>query len=60
MEKRRALFIAFLLTLSIISYNRIKGNESIRPVQFLSILVIGMLLGVLINYIVKSLKENKK
>ena len=60
MEKRRALFIAFLLTLSIISYNRIKGNESIRPVQFLSILVIGMLLGVLINYIVKSLKANKK
>ena len=60
MEKRRALFIAFLLTLSIISYNRIKGNENIRPVQFLSILAIGMLLGVLINYIVKSLKENKK
>ena len=60
MEKRRALFIAFLLTLSIINYNRIKGNENIRPVQFLSILAIGMLLGVLINYIVKSLKENKK
>ena len=60
MEKRRALFITFLLTLSIINYNRIKGNENIRPVQFLSILAIGMLLGVLINYIVKSLKENKK
>ena len=49
MEKRRRVVIAVLLMLSLVNYFRLKGNDNIRPVQFLTIFVIGALSGLLIN-----------
>ncbi len=49
MERRRRITIAIILMLSIGNYTRLKGNENIRPIQFLSIFVIGVLSGLLIN-----------
>ncbi len=57
MTNRKPAFIIVLLIISITNFYRIKGNENIRAVQFLSIFAIGLLTGVLINYIVKALKE---
>ncbi|MBA4140224.1 MAG: hypothetical protein H0X70_06910 [Segetibacter sp.] len=45
MEKRRRIIIAVMLMLSVINYSRLKGNENIRLIQFLSIFVIGALSG---------------
>ena len=56
-NKRKPVFIIVLLIISISNFYRIKGNENIRAVQFLSIFAIGILSGVLINYIVRALKE---
>jgi hypothetical protein len=56
-NKKRALGLFILLMISLANYNRIKGNENIRPIQFLSIFTMGVLTGVLIDYIVKALKE---
>lgn len=49
MEKKRRIVIAILLILSVINYTRLKGNENIRSIQFLSIFIIGVLSGLLIN-----------
>ena len=57
MTNRKPAFIIVLLIISITNFYRIKGNENIRAVQFLSIFAIGILSGVLINYIVRALKE---
>lgn len=54
MEKRRRAIIAVMLMLSIINYSRLKGNENIRLIQFLSIFGIGMLSGLLIYTLVTS------
>ena len=57
MTNRKPAFIIVLLIISITNFYRIKGNENIRAVQFLSIFAIGILSGVFINYIVRALKE---
>ncbi len=57
MTNRKPVFLFILLIIAITNFYRIKGNENIRAVQFLSIFVIGMLTGVLINYLVKTFKE---
>ena len=57
MTNRKPAFIIVLLIISITNFYRIKGNENIRAVQFLSIFAIGMLSGVLINYLIKKFKE---
>lgn len=41
MEKRLAVFAAFMLILSIGSFSRLTGNENIRAIQFVSIFTIG-------------------
>ena len=51
-QKRSLVFTSIILMLSIGNYFRIKGNENIRPIQFVSIFVIGLLAGLLIREIV--------
>lgn len=60
MENRRRIIIAVLLILSVINFSRIFGNENIRPVQFLSIFVIGALLALLINEFVTLFKVKRR
>lgn len=40
---------ALLLILSIGNYARLTGNEAVRPVQMLSLIVIGVFLGILLK-----------
>lgn len=46
--------------LSILNYARIKGNENIRTVQFLSIFAIGALSGILIQDIGQRIKREER
>jgi len=60
MEKKKRISIAVLLMLSIGNFSRLKGNENIRAIQFLSIFVIGVLSGLLINEYATSFKSRKQ
>jgi len=57
MKRRKLVVLIMLLFFSIWNFYRIKGDENIRPIQFLTIFVIGALSGLLINSIVNMLKE---
>jgi hypothetical protein len=60
MEKKRRIIIAVLLMLSIGNLTRLTGNENIRPIQFISIFVIGALSSLLINEFVTLFKAKRK
>ena len=49
--------MAVLLMLAIGNYSRLKGNDNIRAIQFVSILVIGVLAGLLISELSQRLKQ---
>jgi hypothetical protein len=57
MENKRLPIIAILLTLSIANFSRMKGFENIRTVDFLSILVIGVLFGVFLVTLISKFKN---
>ncbi|MEJ7829249.1 MAG: hypothetical protein WKF91_13660 [Segetibacter sp.] len=59
MEKRRRIIIAVVLMLSVLNYSRLKGNENIRLIQFISIFAIGALAALLIREVVTSLRAKK-
>ncbi len=60
MKRRKLVVLIMLLFFSIWNFYRIKGDENIRPIQFLTIFVIGALSGLLINSIVNMLKERNQ
>lgn len=60
MEKKRRVIIAVLLMISVVNYSRLAGNDNIRPIQFVSIFVIGVLSGLLINEIVTLFKAKRE
>jgi hypothetical protein len=60
MEKKRRIIIAVLLLISIVNFSRLTGNDSIRPIQFILIFVIGALSGLLINELIVLFKEKQK
>jgi hypothetical protein len=45
--------------LSVVNYSRLKGNENIRLIQFISIFAIGALAALLIREVVTSLRAKK-
>ena len=55
-QNKPLALIAVLLVFSIVNYSRLSGNENIRTIQFLSILAIGMLAGILLRGIIGKLK----
>ncbi|MEI9947271.1 MAG: hypothetical protein WDN26_24050 [Chitinophagaceae bacterium] len=59
MEKKRRVLIAVLLTITIVNYTRLRGNENIRAIQFISIFVIGALSGLLINEFVSLFRAKR-
>lgn len=59
MTNRRRVIFAVLFILSVGNFSRIQGNENIRPIQFLSIFVMGMLFGMLVKEIVESIKNKQ-
>lgn len=60
MEKKRKVIIAVLLLVSIINFTRLSNNDSIRPIQFISIFVIGALSALLINEFVILFKAKRQ
>jgi hypothetical protein len=56
-NKNRLPIIAFMLVLAIGNFSRLKGNENIRPIQYISLLAIGGLITVLIGGVVKKFKD---
>ncbi|WP_333601075.1 hypothetical protein [Flavobacterium sp.] len=58
--KRRRIFLAVMLILSIGNFNRIDGNENIRTIQFLSIFAIGILFGLLVRELVEAYKTKQQ
>ena len=60
MEKKRKIIIAVLLMITIGNFVRLKGNENIRTIQFLSIFVIGALSALLINELVVLFKAKRQ
>lgn len=59
MEKRRRVIMAVLLILLTGNFIRLKGNESIRPIQFILIFLIGGLTALLINEFVTLFKAKR-
>ncbi len=60
MEKKRRILIAVLLTLSIANFSRLTNNDNIRPIQFISIFIIGALTALLINEFVTLFKAKRQ
>ncbi len=60
MKNKVIVFAAVFLAISIGNYLRIISDGSIRTVEFLSIFVIGVLSGVLLTEIVKTLIGKNK
>lgn len=60
MKNKVIVFAAVFLVISIGNYFRIISDGSIRTVEFLSIFVIGVLSGVLLTEIVKTLIGKNK
>ena len=60
MEKKRKVIIAVLLLVSIINFTRLSNNDSLRPIQFISIFVIGALSALLINEFVILFKAKRQ
>ena len=58
MEKKR-IIIAVLLLLSVGNFSRLTNNDNIRPIQFISIFVIGALTALLINEFVTLFKAKR-
>lgn len=60
MEKKRRITIAILLLLSIGNYSTLTNNENIRPIQFISIFIIGALTALLVNEFVTLFKAKRQ
>lgn len=58
MKKNKPLLLnAILLMLAIGNFFRLKGSENIQPIQFISILAIGMLVALLLKNIIEKFKQ---
>ena len=60
MEKKRRTILAIILLLSIGNFSRLTNNENIRPIQFISIFVIGAMTALLINEFVILFKAKRQ
>lgn len=60
MERKRRVIIAVLLMLSIGNLSRLSGNDNIRPIQFVSIFVVGALSALLLNEFVYLFKGKRQ
>ena len=61
MEKRkRRILLAVLLLLSVVNYSRISSNSTIRTVEFISVLAIGILTGLLLRELFENVAKKKE
>lgn len=61
MEKRkRQIPLAVLLLLSVVNYSRISANSTFRTVEFISVLAIGILTGLLLRELFENVAKKKE
>ena len=61
MEKRkRRILLAVLLLLSVVNYSRISANSTFRTVEFISVLAIGILTGLLLRDLFENVAKKKE
>lgn len=61
MEKRkRQILLAVLLLLSVVNYSRISANSTFRTVEFISVLAIGILTGLLLRELFENVAKKKE
>lgn len=58
--KNKVILTAILLVVSLGTYTSVIADGSIRTVEFISIMVIGALAGILLNQIFSTLKDKKR
>ena len=59
-ENKSRRILSVLLLLTIVNYSRLSGNENIRAIQVISLLVIGALAGLLINEFITLFKAKRE
>ena len=60
MAGRKRVILTVALMLALANYQRIIRNENVRAIEFLSVLTIGLLAGLLISDIAFSIREKNK
>jgi hypothetical protein len=56
MQNKKTIIFAVLLIISGVNFTMLSGNENLRPIQFVSIFVIGALSALLLNELFTLLK----
>ena len=59
-ENKRKKILAVVLLLTTVNYLRLSGNENVRAVQVISLLVIGALAGLLINEFITLFRDKRE
>lgn len=59
-KRRRRIFLALLFLFSVLNFNRIEGNDTLRTVQFLSIFAMGILFGLLVREVFEAYKNKQQ
>jgi hypothetical protein len=57
MKRNRLAITSIMLMLSLLNYSRIKGNEDVRAILFLSIFSMGILTGIIILQVAQLIKN---
>ncbi len=59
-QRPRRIMLAILLIVTIANYARISGHQDVRPVEVLSIFIMGVLSAILFGDILKTRKQKEK
>ena len=57
MKRNRLAITSIMLMLSLLNYSRIKGNEDVTAILFLSIFSMGILTGIIILQVAQMIKN---
>jgi len=58
-KRNRRILLAVLLLLSVVNYNRISAHSTIRTIEFISVLTIGVLSGLLLREFFENIVSKK-
>ena len=59
-KRKRRIPLAVLLLMSVVNYSRISANSTFRTVEFISVLAIGILTGLLLRELFESVAKKKE
>jgi hypothetical protein len=59
MKNKKLPLLSILLVIAIVNFDRLQGNENLRSIQIISILVIGVIIGLLLSELIVHYKSKK-